>query len=91
MVELYKKYQKVQDLPDMTNRHLMPLSLRYIKILSEAGIDWKGLHIIDAFSLVCSINISAGRRYLSEKARQRQVRAGVKRIAPASAADFEAL
>ena len=33
---------------------LMPRGLRYIKALAEAGIDWRGLHMIDAVSLYCA-------------------------------------
>lgn len=72
-------------------RFPMPLSLQYIKELAEAGIDWKPLHVIDAFSLVCSLRIDACNKLLEQRARERMSEAGVKEIVPASEADFDAL
>ena len=70
---------------------LMPRGLRYIKVLAEAGIDWKGLHMIDAVSLYCSVMIDAARKYLHARAQDRMQRAGVRRISPATEAEFDAL
>ena len=84
-------YKRLRDGSEQRSGHLMPLSLRYIKILSEAGIDWKDLHIIDAFSIVCAINIEKWRRYLAERARQRMGKHGIKQICRAAESDFEAL
>ena len=69
----------------------MPLSLQYIKELSEVGIDWKGVHVIDAFSLVCSIRLDACKKILARRSRERMDAAGIKEIAPASETDFDAL
>lgn len=69
----------------------MPLSLQYIKELAEAGIDWQPLHVVDAFSLVCSLRIEMCRKLLTQRARSRMDAAGVKEIVPASEADFDAL
>lgn len=69
----------------------MPLSLQYIKELSEAGIDWRPLHVINSFSLVCSLRIDLCRQYLEKVSRARMDAAGVKSITPATEEDFDAL
>ncbi len=69
----------------------MPLSLQYIKELSEAGIDWRPLHVIDAFSLVCSLRIDACKKYLEHVSRERMNAAGVSSITAATEEDFDAL
>lgn len=69
----------------------MPLSLRYIKELAAAGIDWHGLHIIDLTSLVYSLRIDAARHKLEMDRRQRMAERGIKDIRPATQADFDTL
>lgn len=69
----------------------MPLSLRYIKELSSAGVDYKGLHIIDVFSLVYSIWCDRARQKLEVDRQQNMSARGIKSITPATAADFDAL
>nr|DAH53915.1 MAG TPA: hypothetical protein [Caudoviricetes sp.] len=84
-------YKRLRDVSEQRSGHLMPLSLRYIKILSEAGINWKDLHIIDAFSMVCAINIDKWRLYFMERAKQKMGKQGIKQICRATESDFEAL
>lgn len=91
MIELYKNNRLISEREERNKRHLMPISLRYIKILSAAGIYWRDLHIIDAFSLVCSLNIDAARQHLKSKTREKLTKAGVKNIIPAGESDFYAL
>ncbi|MBQ7368710.1 MAG: hypothetical protein IJW60_03260 [Clostridia bacterium] len=69
----------------------MPKSLEYIKLLSEGGIAWKSLHVIDAFSLVCALRLDMARKYLAMKGQDKLKRAGVRSITPATQADFDAL
>ena len=69
----------------------MPISLQYIKELSEAGLDWRPLHVIDAFSLVCSLRIDSCKKYLEIKHQERLNAAGVSAIMPAGEEDFNAL
>ena len=69
----------------------MPKSLEYIKILSEGGVAWDKLHVIDAFSLVCALRIDMARKYLSAKGQETMRKAGVRSITPANQADFDAL
>ena len=90
MIELYKNNRLISEREERNKRHLMPTSLRYIKILS-AGIYWRDLHIIDAFSLVCSLNIDAARQHLKSKTREKMTKSGVKNIIPAGKSDFYAL
>lgn len=71
--------------------HLMPFSLRSIKELAAAGIDWRGLHIVDAISVICALRIEAARRYLDVKMQEKMRAAGIKEIVPASSEDFENL
>ena len=87
MIALYRKINLRQG----TDRFLMPKSLHYIKILAEQGIDWKGLHIIDAFSLVCSIRIDHARTYLRMESKNKMQAAGISAIARATEKDFDAL
>lgn len=72
-------------------RFPMPISLQYIKELGEEGIDWRGLHVIDVFSLVYSIRIDHCRKILSHQASERMSAAGVQAILPASESDFDSL
>lgn len=69
----------------------MPLSLRYIKELASAGIDWHGLHIIDITSLVYSIRIDNARQKLELDRQKRMSERGIKEIRKATEADFNAL
>lgn len=70
---------------------LMPRGLRYIKTLAAEGIGWKDLHMIDAVSLYCSICIDDAKKYLRARAEERMRKAGVRRITPATEADFSSL
>lgn len=72
-------------------RHLMPFSLRCVKELAAAGIDWRGLHIVDSLSIICALRIEAARRYLDIKAKEKMRAAGVKEIVSASSEDFDSL
>lgn len=87
MIDVYKKFKE----PGQSKRHLMPLSLRYIKVLSAEGIPWQPLHVIDAFSLYCAICIEKARAYLRDKAKERMSRAGVSNISRATESDFDSL
>lgn len=69
----------------------MPISLQYIKELAEVGIDWQPLHVIDAFSLVCSLRIDACRKYLDKVSKERMNAVGVSSITSATEQDFDAL
>lgn len=89
--ELKKVFERIGSNPFPKERHLMPLSLRTIKELGAAGIDWRKIHVIDAFSLVCSIRIDNAREWLRYRAQERMTKAGVKRVTPATQADFDAL
>lgn len=89
--ELKRVFERIGPKSFPKERHLMPLSLRIIKELGVAGIDWRGLHVIDVFSLVCSIRIDNAREWLHYRAQEKMAKAGVKRITPATQADFDAL
>ena len=85
MINVYKKFKE----PRQSKNHLMPLSLRYIKVLSAEGIPWQSLHVIDAFSIYCAICIDKARTYLRDKAKERMSRAGVSNISRATESDFD--
>ena len=72
-------------------RFSMPLSLRYIKELASAGVDWHGLHIIDLTSLIYSLRIDNARQYLERKRQEQLSRRGIRNVQSATAADFDAL
>lgn len=86
-MEIYRKIPS----RNTQKHHLMPFSLRSIKELASAGIDWHGLHIVDAISVICAIRIEAARKYLDAKANEKMRAAGIKEIVPASAEDFDSL
>jgi hypothetical protein len=87
---LIEIYQKIKiDIPK--KQFSMPLSLRYIKELAAAGIDYRGLHIIDLTSLVYSIRIDNARQKLEIDRQRRMSERGIKEIRPATEADFNAL
>lgn len=46
---------------------LMPRGLRYIRELAKEGIDWRGLHMVDAVSLYCAIQIDRARRISADQ------------------------
>lgn len=69
----------------------MPRSLVYIKELAAAGIDWKGLHLIDLTSLVYSIYLDRARQKLEMDRQRRLSERGYKEVVKASEADFDAL
>ena len=89
--ELKRVFERIDPKPFPKERHLMPVSLRTIKELGAAGIDWRGIHIIDAFSLVCSLRIDNARIWLRHRAQEKMTKAGIRRITPATQADFDAL
>lgn len=69
----------------------MPKSLVYIKELAAAGVDWKGLHLIDLTSLIYSIYLDRARQRLEYDRQKRMQEKGYKSITNASEADFDAL
>ena len=69
----------------------MPLSLRYIKELAAASIDYKGLHIIDLTSIVYSIRIDNAKQKLEMDRQKRMSERGIKNVRQATEADFNAL
>lgn len=69
----------------------MPLSLRYIKELATAGVDWHGLHLIDLTSIIYSLRIDAALQKLEHDKQKRLSERGIKEVRPASKADFDAL
>lgn len=86
-MEIYRKIPS----RNTQKHHLMPFSLRCIKELAAEGIDWRGLHLVDAMSVICAIRIEAARKYLDAKAREKMNAAGIKEIIPATSADFDNL
>lgn len=86
-MEIYRKMPT----QNTQKRHLMPFSLRCVKELASAGIDWHGLHIVDAMSIICAIRIEAARKCLNSKAKEKMRAAGIKEIVPASSEDFDSL
>ena len=87
---LIETYEKI-NLPTPKKQFSMPLSLRYIKELAVAGIDWHGLHIIDLTSLVYSLRIDTARQLLQYERQKKLQARGIKEIRQATQADFEAL
>ena len=69
----------------------MPTSLRYIKELGAAGVDWHGLHFIDIASLVYSLRIDVARQKLEYDRQRRMAARGINEIRTATKADFDAL
>ena len=69
----------------------MPLSLRYIKELAAAGIDWHGLHLIDLTSIVYSLRIDVALKKMEHDRKEHLAKRGIKDVRPASKADFDAL
>ena len=69
----------------------MPLSLRIIKESSEAGIDWKCLHMVDLFSIIYSIRIDNAKRYLEQQRQTKMHERGISEISKATEEDFDKL
>lgn len=88
---MIKLYERLGTKPFPKERHLMPLSLRTIKELGAAGVDWRGLHVIDAFSIICSLRIDCAREELRQRQQKKMHKAGIRSISPATQADFDAL
>lgn len=86
-MEIYRKMPS----RNTQKHHLMPFSLRSIKELAAAGVDWRGLHIVDVLSIICAIRIETARKYLDAKAKEKMRAAGIKEIIPATSEDFDNL
>ena len=87
MIAMYKKIA----LPTPHHRFSMPLSLRYIKELAAAGIDWHELHLIDLTSLIYSLRIDAAVQKLEQDRHKRLSERGINEVRQASQANFDAL
>lgn len=86
MIEIYKK------IPNTEKRQFsMPLSLEIIKESSNAGIDWKCLHIADLFSIIYSIRIDNAKQWLSHQKQEKLAKMGISRVEKATAQDFDNL
>lgn len=86
MMQLYKKIDNKE-----TSQFTMPLSLRLIKESAAEGIDWKGLHIADLYSIIYSIRIDRAKEYLEHKRRERMQKRGIAEVRQATAQDFDNL
>lgn len=86
MMQLYKKIDNKE-----TSQFTMPLSLRLIKESATEGIDWKGLHIADLYSIIYSIRIDKAKEYLEHKRRERMQKRGIAEVRQATAQDFDNL
>lgn len=87
MIDIYKKIK----VGGQKRQFSMPLSLRYIKELSAAKIDYKGLHIIDLTSLVYSLRIDSAMQYLENERQRKMSKRGIAEYRQATEADFNAL
>lgn len=87
MIAIYKKIA----ISSPQQRFPMPLSLRYIKELAAAGIDWRGLHLIDVTSIIYALRIDLALQKLEHDRQKRMSERGIKEVRPASKADFDAL
>lgn len=87
MIDTYKKIK----VGGQKRQFSMPLSLRYIKELSAAKIDYKGLHIIDLTSLVYSLRIDSAMQYLENERQSKMSKRGIAEYRQATEADFNAL
>lgn len=87
MIDIYKKIK----VGGQKRQFSMPLSLRYIKELSAARIDYKGLHIIDLTSLVYSLRIDSAMQYLENERQSKMRKRGIAEYRQATEADFNAL
>ena len=87
MIDIYKKIK----VGGQKRQFSMPLSLRYIKELSTAQVDHKGLHIIDLTSLVYSLRIDSAMQYLENERQSKMSKRGIAEYRQATEADFTAL
>ncbi len=88
MIETYKRL----NIPDITKEQFsMPLSLRYLKEIGQAGIDWKELHLIDLTSLIYSLRIDTARQKMEMDKQKRLSERGISSVSKATEADFDAL
>lgn len=69
----------------------MPLSLRYLKEIGQAGIDWKELHLIDLTSLIYSLRIDLARQKLEMDKQKKLSERGIGSVTKATEADFDSL
>ena len=84
MIDIYNKIK----VGGQKRQFSMPLSLRYIKELSAAKIDYKGLHIIDLTSLVYSLRIDSAMQYLENERQSKMSKRGIAEYRQATEADF---
>lgn len=86
MIKTFEKIKNVEK-----QQFSMPLSLRLIKESSQAGIDWKCLHIVDLFSIIYSIRIDNAKQYLEQQRQTKMREKGIQSISKASEEDFDKL
>lgn len=86
---MIKTFDKIKN--KKQSQFSMPLSLRIIKESSQAGIDWKCLHIVDLFSIIYSIRIDNAKQYLEHKRQEEMHKRGINSIAKATETDFDNL
>lgn len=86
MNDIFKK------IPNLEKRQFsMPLSLEIMKECANARLDWKGLHIVDLFSIIYSIRIDNAKQWLSHQRQEKLAKMGISKVEKASAADFDNL
>lgn len=88
LIETYKKIKI--DNSDL-QQFSMPLSLRYMKELGQAGIDWHKLHLIDLTSLIYSLRIDLAKQKMEMDKQKKLSERGIGSVSKATEADFDAL
>ena len=86
MINVFNKIKNIEK-PQFS----MPLSLRIIKESSQAGIDWKCLHMVDLLSIVYSIRIDNAKQYLEQQRQTKMREKGISEISKATEEDFDKL
>lgn len=88
---LLKTYEKIKgfNTQQLAKQFSMPLSLRYMKELGNAGIDWKGLHLIDITSLIYSLRIDIAKQKLEMDKQKAMNERGIQAVRPATQEDFD--
>lgn len=86
---MIKTFKKIET--DEKVQFSMPLSLRVIKTISEAGISWQPLHFVDVLSLYYSILIDKAKEYLKHKQQEKLQKRGISEVKAASMEDFNKL
>lgn len=94
MIETFNVLNEIEQteaVPISSKNFSMPLGLRTIKECARFGVEWRGIHIVDLFSLIYSYRIDTFNERIKEKRKAELSKRGIRSVKRASETDFDSL